>query len=283
MLSITGTEEATPRLIALQIALGLCLIGWMVKGAMFWSLLFQAGFETPIAVDALPALFTSPLAAVMAYMAPLIVMPIALVAGPRGALAAAVVGSVSSLVLVLHVSGYNDATFVTSLWVFLWIGWLAASSDTEAQRWGARLAQGTLSMIFLGGFLGKLTPEYLSGAVLHDVYFLQKQALFYPALRAAVTPDTLQQIALVFSWAAVITEGALATSVLWPSRLALRIGAVVCTGMVLVSTVYLTSVMAALVGLCVAGLWLLPRAPAEAHEPSIGSPAYAPSPNNAKS
>ena len=254
--SVSGLDRAV------RVALGFWLVGWMVKAAYLLDLFGRVGMGTTLVVDGMPEVLWHPFVALAAYVIPLAAIPLGIVRGGRVAAACAAVGALCSLALLLHVSAYNDATFVTAFWAGLWITWLATRGDVEAEAWGPRLAQGLLALTFLGGTLGKLTPEYLSGEVLYHVYFLQKQTLFYPWLRDALDPEALRSFATVFSWGVIGTEAALATSVFWRPRIALWACAAVCTAMVAGSTVYLASVMAPLVGVCAGGLLVRGMSPA---------------------
>ena len=275
--------SAAPRRdLAVRLALGAWLVGWIVKAPLLTDLFVRVGRATPLSVEGLSAAFSAPMVPPVAYGLPVLAVGVGIVGAGRWALAAAAVGAACALALVTSVAAYNDATFVTAFWSALWIGWLASRPEAEAVAWGPRLAQGVVALLFLGGALGKLTPEYTSGAVLYDVYVLQKTTGIWPALRGALEPEALRTLAVGFSWATIAVEAALATCVLWPPRLALTTAAAVCTGMVAASTVYLTSVMAPVVGLCLSGLWLARGL--EAPQPAgIGSPPYAPSPKRAKS
>lgn len=282
--------SASRRDLAVQAALGLWLVGWMVKASVLLDLFGRVGLAMPLVVPGMPTALWHPLTPLVAYGLPLLAVPLGIVRGGRTAAVAAGLSAACALLLSLHVAAYNDATFVTAFWAALWVAWLATRDGTEAETWGPRLAQGVIALVFLGGALGKLTPEYLSGEVLYHVYFLQKTNGIYPWLRGALDPEALRSLATVFSWAIITTEAALATSILWRPRLALGTAAVVCVAIVVGSTVYLTSVMAPLVGVCVGGILVARPAPAfrwgrypRLRAVGIGSPSYAPSPKSAKS
>ena len=242
--------------LAVRLALGLWVAGWGWKVGFYVTHLLAPA----VTVEALPPALLSPVVAAAAYLAPLLAAVTGVVLGGRAAAWAGAVGAAGALTLTAHVATYNDATFVTAFWAALWVVWAATRSEAEARAWGPRLAQAVVSLSFLGAVLGKLTPEYLSGEVFFQVYFLQKEVLFYPWLRATLHADALRALATAFSWAAIAGEGLLATAVLWRPRLALAASAAVCLGMVAVSTPYLFSVMAPLVGLC-AGGWVLAGEP----------------------
>lgn len=226
----------------------------MVKASFLLDLFVRVGVGTPLVVEGMPVALWHPLVPLIAYGLPFLAIPAGIIGSGRRAAIAAGIGAASALALSVHVAAYNDATFVTAFWAALWVAWLATRSDVEAEAWGPRLAQGVVALTFLGGALGKLTPEYFSGEVLYHVYFLQKPDGVYLWLRTALDPEALRSLATGFSWAVIATEVVLATSVLWTPRMALWTAALVCIGIVAGSTVYLTSVMAPLVGVCAGGL-----------------------------
>lgn len=245
---------SSPRDLAVRCTLGLWLVGWMVKASFLLDLFVRVGLGTPLVVEGMPVALWHPLVPLVAYGLPFVAVPAGIIWSGRVAAITAGVGAACALVLSVHVAAYNDATFVTGFWAALWVAWLATRSDVEAEAWGPRLAQGVVSLMFLGGTLGKLTPEYLSGEVLYHIYFLQKTNGIYPWLRSVLDPEALRSLASAFSWAVIATEAALATSVFWKPRVALWTATLVCTGIVVGSTVYLTSVMAPVVGICAGGL-----------------------------
>src|SRR6185436_469088 len=82
----------------------------------------------------------------------------------------------SSAVLLLHQDTHNDATFVTSFWAGVWFLWFVSQMHREDDSFVAHarsLALCVVAMIFWGGFVGKLTPEYWSGQVLADIFMEQ--------------------------------------------------------------------------------------------------------------
>ncbi|MEM7788617.1 MAG: hypothetical protein AAF594_12915 [Bacteroidota bacterium] len=227
-----------------------------MKAPFLLDLFVRVGLGTPLVVEGLPDVLWHPLVPVVAYLLPVIAVPVGLVRLGRWAAWSGGLGALCAFALLVHVAAYNDATFVTCLWAGLWIAWLATQGKEEGVAWGPRLAQGVVSLVFLGGALGKLTPEYISGDVLYHVYFLQRETLFYPWLRATLDPEMLRTLATWFSWSVIALEAALATCVFWKPRVALWAAALACTAIVAGSTIYLASVMAPLVGVCIGGLLL---------------------------
>ena len=170
-------------------------------------------------------------------------------------------GSMS--VLCIHQASYNDMTFITAWWCCLWSLWLAYRLDTENRelliRRAAFLSRLIISVIFLGGAAGKWTPEYWSGEVLYDIYFIDRDFWLFNYLRETYEAESLQEIAKWYSRQVVIME-TISGIGLWalPARWAATIGVLLLTGIVILSNKYLLSVMACLIGLACVG-FLVPR------------------------
>ena len=171
------------------------------------------------------------------------------------------IGSMS--VLCIHQASYNDMTFLTAWWCCLWSVWLAHRFDSKNRellmRRAAFLSRLIISVILLGGAVGKWTPEYWSGEVLYDIYFIDRDFWLFNYLRDTYEPDSLQDIAKWYSRQIVVVE-TISGIGLWalPARWAALAGVLLLTGIVVLSNKYLFSVMACLIGLACIG-FLVPR------------------------
>lgn len=231
------------------------LVGWFWKAWFFVGYYFSEIWAHPFRYDGLPQVLVHPALAAIAWASPLLVI-VALVY-PRGWTLRAAAGLMAGAALIacLHFETFSDATFVTSFWVALWLVWFAANArrtDTALYLHARALAQCTLALVFLGGALGKLTPEYTGGEAFYQLYFVQKDGWPYPWLRDAVSADALRVIATWFSRAVISVELVIAMCPLLPYRLTTIGGTVVMAGMVVISTWNLLSVMACLIGLMLA-------------------------------
>ncbi|MGF1679186.1 MAG: hypothetical protein ACFCUX_08335 [Candidatus Methylacidiphilales bacterium] len=176
--------------------------------------------------------------------------------------AASVLWVLSSLLMLWNVHSYNDATFVVTFWVSLWLCWWQGRVDIpwalnprDARR-ALTLGIGIVGMFFLGGAVGKFTEGYYSGRVLHDLYFMQKDLPLYSWSRDNLSSEEVRQLAKWFSIFTLFMESLLATVLLWPRRWALWISTVAMLCMIAGSTVYLTSVLGSAIILCLAMLWI---------------------------
>ena len=251
-----GTEQ---RLRAWRIALAGWLAGWFVNG---WEnvRLFVAGWERPIAAH---PLFPGPMRNGWLALG-LFVVPLAGFAGFRsgeirwlrmisGALILAALG------LLGHVCTYNDATYTTAFWSALWLFWWAGRVGEErpgAERHAIALGQGMVGLCFLGGFVGKLTPEYWSGEALYHLYVMQKPYFPFDWMRECWAESESRAAAAWLARAVIVTEGLLSTLILWPTRWALVATLGVMGGMTLMAHIQILSVLAPLLGVMLACAFL---------------------------
>lgn len=182
--------------------------------------------------------------------------------------------------MCVHQGSYNDMTFVTIWWCCLWSAWLSHRIETDQQellmRRAAFLSRLIISLILLGGAAGKWTPEYWSGEVLFDIYFLDRDFWVFNYLRDNYGSEELQEIAKWYSRQVVVVE-TISGIGLWalPARWAALSATIILSGIVLFSNKYLVSVIGCLIGLALIG-FLVPnrsRNTATVTSPAIKEPA----------
>jgi hypothetical protein len=155
--------------------------------------------------------------------------------------------------LCIHQGSYNDATFVTCFWVSLWCVWYTFRIDDPVDQLFASaktFAILIISMIFLGGAVGKLTPEYWSGEVFYQIYFVDRDFWVFNLLRARFDLETLREISTYYSRMVIVTELAVAGFWLLPRKIAAILTLAVLLGLTLFSNTALFSVTFCLIGLC---------------------------------
>ena len=131
--------------------------------------------------------------------------------------------------------------------------------DRNFTLWrSAFLSRVIISMILLGGAVGKWTPEYWNGDVFYDIYFVDRNYWVFNYLRENFEPETLRTIATWYSRKVILIESTCGLG-LWllPAKWASIIGFVLLTSIALFSNFYLFSVMFALMGLSLAGLFVV--------------------------
>ena len=255
-------NSAGARIAPLQIVNGAMFLAWVWKLRVF--LLFDTIYRyRPLRVSFFPAFLQAPAVLELAYCAAL---ALSLIFGLRSTLTRARVAGIvwltSAGVLLCHEGAYNDATFVTVAWVALWMTWYAwrRRRTPEDELIAAPfLAQAIIALVFLGGFVGKLTPGFLDGTVFYDIYLRDRDFWFFSLLREYFAAETLPRLATGYAWLVVAVEGIGALSLFFPTRAALVFGIGVMFGMIVFNNFLVLSVLAPLIGLACAGLWLESR------------------------
>jgi hypothetical protein len=170
---------------------------------------------------------------------------------------AALVVMVNSAVLAIHQSGYNDVTFMCCCWAALWCVWVATRLNEPFATLFPRavwLSHVILSLIFLGGAVGKVTAGYWSGQVLYDIYFQHRDFWFYNLVRASLSAEQLPAAAMWHSRMVIITEFVCGFLWLMPAKVASAIAVVVLCGIALTNNFLLFSVVTCLISLAIVGL-----------------------------
>ena len=163
--------------------------------------------------------------------------------------------------LCLHLGSYNDATFTTAWWTSLWSLWfvsrISRDDERELLRKGAFLSRCIVSLMLLGGAAGKWTPEYWSGEVLHEIYFVDRDFWTFNLLRNRYDPETLRKIATHYSQLVTVTETALGLG-LWllPARTSAVVAIAFLIVIALLNNFLLLSVLLSLIGLASVGLFV---------------------------
>lgn len=191
--------------------------------------------------------------------------------------AAFITTTCASLLLMVHQASYNDASFVTSFWSSLYGLWLVRALATSEHATfpsllATRLARCFVSLMFLGGAVGKLTPGYWDGSVLYALNFAANDYWTFRLLRSLLSAAELREVATLYSRCVVLVELVLVTLPLWPARAALYTASVALLAMVILNNHLLLSVVGPLLGMCGAALYAAPAgavavvAPRSTHE-----------------
>ncbi len=236
---------------AYRIGLLFVLLATYIK-FFFFLPMFRENLQVKLQVsDLFPGVLSSTPFLFVCYFLPLLTLICFFVKTKWVYVSSALLVVLCSLFFVLHLDTYNDATFKTTLWAGIWLFLLAWSPLEKGNETLQLIGLGQLiiAMIFLGGFVGKLTSEYWSGEALYAIYFLYKETFPYPILRELLELETVREIAKYFSIGVIVTEGAMALSFLLPVKPFVIVGVLVCTGIVLFSHPYLFSVMGPLIGM----------------------------------
>ena len=203
--------------------------------------------------DFFPALLTNNAVSAFFYILPLPCVVVLLSRLTKYMRVAIGIMLLSSAVMNLHLNTYNDATFVVSFWVALWMWWLAGAmrkiiGAPLASR-ARLLAQWIVAMTFLGGMVGKLTPEYTSGEVVYHIFYVQTKVSFLTFLIEGVPLLTEEQIFGLISKFMIGGEFLLAINFLFPFMVAFYLSAFLIPMLMFFSTWRILSVIGPLLGL----------------------------------
>ncbi len=162
--------------------------------------------------------------------------------------------------MLVHQASYNDMTFATSLWASIWVFWFTTRMDRDdtsgLMRRAAFLSRAIASMILLGGAVGKWTPEYWSGEVFYDIYFLERDYWVFNYLREQYDPETLRGIATWYSRKVIAVETVFGFTLwLFPAKVAAASGVAIFFSIALLSNHLLYSVLASMIGLSAVGFF----------------------------
>ncbi|TWT53200.1 hypothetical protein Pla22_08280 [Rubripirellula amarantea] len=218
--------------------------------------------ETPIFDSFFPDFFRSNTVLVVAFLAAVVASGLGVVVGNRRTLIALALISFAGLTITcVHQGSYNDMTFVTAWWTALWSLWYVTRLDCdEPERLlskGAFLSRAIISVILLGGAIGKWTSEYWSGEVFYDIYFVDRDYWVFNLIRQNFDADVQRVLATWYSRFVIASE-TMAGFTLWllPPRIAAVAAMVMLTSIALLSNFMLFSVLLSLVGLASIGLFV---------------------------
>lgn len=255
---VANSKEKNLNVLAARTALVFWIAGWYLKICFDVPYLLSVVPRYPVAYDFFPAIFQNPIIVAIAYFAPFSVA-VATLLRREYLKPAAVILLVSTVVMSLHLDTYNDATNVTSFWTAIWLVWFTRHlNDTSAEFYSqARvLAQCVVAIIFLGGVVGKLTPEYWSGDIVSKIFVgnpnespLRQVLLMFPA-------GWQGKLVIFLSWSMIVTEGILALAPLFSYRTLTCFAIPVFAAFSLFSTWRIFSVLLCLAGILAAGLLL---------------------------
>lgn len=234
------------------------LAGWFVRTFYFINYLFVYIVRYPVHFDFFPEFLQSPDVSIGIYFFPLLAVPAVLRPTPCRLITSSIILVVSSLVSLWHIDTYNDATYVTCFWVSLWMTWVAFNlkRDDPGFRWQACfLAQLIVGMIFLGGAVGKMTPEYLSGEVWVNMFLKQKHYVFGIWIAQVFGSEQIGLFSQILSRGMIFGELLIGLMPLFPYR-AGTIGAslLMLVMMPLTNTWMIFSVVGCLIGMLTACL-----------------------------
>lgn len=228
---------------------------WKVK--FYWYSL-GVNAEFPLVDPFFPTFFSSQISLVTAYIVAVAGSVLAVTVRSKAVLLVSGCASLCALsILCLHQNSFNDVTFLTCAWTSLWCLWLSSRLGEPFATLYPRavwLSHMILSLIFLGGAVGKLTPGYWSGEVLHGIYFEGRNFWTYNLMRESMSEETLRNAATWHSRMVVVSEFICGFLWLMPRKIASVLAIVVLCGIALTNNFLLFSVVTCLIALSLVGL-----------------------------
>lgn len=235
------------------------LLGWYIKLEFYWPYLTRENFLYPLHHPLFPSFCQSPAVALGAYLLPLYAGVGLWTRQKEILLAVSIVMTLSATVLNLHVTTHNDATFVTSFWTGLWLMWFSGKMMKGEAVNGAHaqaLIQAVVGLIFLGGVVGKLTPEFFNGDVLMNIFISPGNTSPLNKMVAALPDESRRWLMTGTAFVIVVMEGLLALAPLWRYRTFVYFATANLLLIPFFSTWRILSVVSCLIGLLWAGLRL---------------------------
>jgi hypothetical protein len=226
------------------------LAGWYIKLGFYGPYLLETTRQFPVLHPMFPAFFQNADVANLFYFLPAFLVPFLFFRRDIYLRISAVVMVVCAAVLNLHINTCNDATFVTSFWSALWLLWFICQKNPLPHA--KMLAMCVLGMIFWGGFIGKLTPEYWNGQVMTQILIAGGDKTLLGKIVLPLSTVVRDNVMMWLGRLVIIIEGVLALSPLLPVRFVLFLLCVIVAGFCLFSTWTILSVLSSLVGLAVA-------------------------------
>ncbi|MCC6758547.1 MAG: hypothetical protein IT395_02835 [Candidatus Omnitrophica bacterium] len=242
------------------------LAGWYIKISFYAPYLLNTTRDFPILHPMFPSFFQAPNVADLFYFLPVAIVPLVFFRRESYLKVAAVLMVVCSAVLNLHINTCNDATFVTSFWVGLWVLWFLFHCHGTPKNFrpqAKNLALCILGVIFLGGFVGKLTPEYWSGQVMSDILFAGGLKTLLGQFVLSLPEDIRQSVMVFLSRLVIILEGILVFTPFLPVWFVLGAMCCILLGFSFFSTWMISSVLLCLLGLVFATVLLEKICPAK--------------------
>jgi len=249
----------------LKVVIAAILISLLWKVAHFIAL-DRINQVIPLQDPFFPAFFRNQTVARIAYLLANALCLLLLLSKSRSILSLGSMALATILfALNIHQSCFNDVTFLCCGWSSLWCFWFStrlSEPTASLHPRAAWLAHAIISLILIGGAVGKLTEEYWSGQVLYEIYFVDRDFWFYNIIRSYCSADGLRDAATLHSRFVIVTEVACGFIWLLPMRIASWVALAVLLGIALTNNFLLLSVITSLVGLAIIGL----------HEPKKNSP-----------
>lgn len=252
-------EQKNREYLVFQISVAAWLFGWFVKYKFFGPYLSSDIFAYPVFAEQFPRFFQNPSVAFTAYHMPVLCLLGLLTQRRLVYIVMSLLMLVCTTLLGLHISTYNDMTFISSFWAALWLVWYTFHMDDKQhiRVHAPFLVKCIIALLFLGGTAGKLTPEYWSGEAFYNLIVRQTPGYIGVYLINTFSVENQRLILGIVSKIIIVTEGLLVLSPLYPYRLFCLLGGSVIVMIVLFRSWQILSVLSCLAGIILSCLLLL--------------------------
>lgn len=235
------------------------LVGWFLKARLLINRVLRPAYHQPVDHAFFPAFMKDPLAGSVIYFLPLVILPVLFTDKKNFWRLGSAMMVLNSFLILGHQSFYNDATFVTCFWVSAWMLAIALGTedDPSFEQWIKLISLSTVSLIFFGGVVGKLTDGYWEGQVLTNYYVRNRPYIIYEWMREQFNPYHERLVGLVLSRIFVIGE--FCGSILWllPFYLGAPFALLLMGLVIALSAPLVLSVFAPLIGMIFGSWWYL--------------------------
>ena len=235
------------------------LFGWYYKYWFFYGYFGHETFDFPVITPQFPQFFLHNGVALVVYYLPVFCLPALFIERRAISLSIAATLLVCATILGLHIDTYNDMTFISSFWIALWLLWFAYHIDDRAHiaRHAPFLAKCIIGLLFLGGTVGKLTPQYWSGEAFYNLVVRETPGYVGTFLLTHFSVEEQKMIIGYLSKGIIIFEGLLALSPLYPYRIFCAFGIFSIAMLVLFRGLQILSVLSCLAGMTLACLLIM--------------------------
>lgn len=261
--SIPGIDSATvmsgrPRMIDQIVMLGV-LISVLTKIKWFF-IGFRIYRQFPLQDEFFPIILQNAWVFLIAYLAIVGLAAASLILQSRAiALAMRSAMLICLFILCIHQQTYNDVTFVTCFWTVAWSTWFVWETgrrpEQELLGMATTFSHLVLSLIFLGGAVGKMTPGYWNGEVIYGIYFESRNFWCFNLIRENISAEAIPELAKWYSRMIIMMEWTCSFLWLMPPRFASTIAFLTLFGIAFFSSFMLFSVLGCLMGLALVGLF----------------------------
>ena len=208
-----------------------------------------------------PGFLQSKYPIILAYTLPIAFgIPLYVMASSKACRLHAVISLLSAAILLTHSSTFYDAVYVCQFWLSMWLVWFAFRSKDDSQALAAKapfLFLCVVSLLFLGGTVGKLCEIYWQGEFSYVSFFETSDHPLILAIKDYLDVSSQLVLATWLSRGIIFVELLTACSLFAPPLLGVLWVIFVAGGMTISLGVGLVSLTGQVLSVALANLFLL--------------------------